>query len=201
MSMKICAIAQECLIPKVRSNLKIRLNDRFDKDKKVIYDEVRDKVSLLFSYIQFFNSLPEDTVIIDGHPIEDWKILNEFKDFLVPNSVRYESGNRTYVDLLIRETYEFTPNFNEYSDLISRFRNFFKKDANDQFVSLASIRINRSFEEVRHLITLHDMVRYMDNPYIPIQVLNGVECLFSNFYFNSDIEQVVQHYVANLQLI
>lgn len=200
MSMKVCAAAHDYFISKVKSNLKIRIPEKvIDHDKSI--SEVDEKVEKIFEYINFFNSLPEDTTIIDCHPIEDWKILNEFKDFIIPNSIRYESGNRTYVDLLCRSSSDLKPSFNDYSDLISRFRNFFKKDANDQFVTLASLRINRSFEEVRQLLSISGRVRYMDNPYIPIEVNNEIVCLFSDYYFNSDVEQIVQHYVANLQLV
>lgn len=192
MSMKTIEVAKDLIIEKVKANARI----------KVDATDVESKISKLFLYIEHFNSLPEDTSIIEGHQLEEWKILNEFKDFVLPNSIRYESGSRTYTDLLgKREKNGFKPSLNEYNDLIARFRNYFKKDTNDNFVSLASLKINRSFEEVRQIISVGDDVRYMDNPYIPLPVNDGVRCLFSKFYFNSTIEQVVDDYVAKLQLI
>jgi hypothetical protein len=192
MGMKAVEHAIKPFTDKVIANARIRVQDK----------DVPSNVNMIFNYIRYFNSLPEDTTMINGHSLSEWKILNEFKDFILPNSVRYESGNRTYIDLMVRDDFKLElPNLNHYNDLLSKFRNFFKKDTNENYVDLASLRINRSFEEVRHLISAKGAVRYMDNPYIPIAVNDGVRCLFSSHYFNSDDKQIVEDFVAKLQLV
>lgn len=157
----------------------------------------------IFNYIWYFNSLDENISDILNHHISEWPILNEFKDFIMPNSVRYESGNKAFNDVLIHQKVhvdESRLSFNRYLDLLSIFRGFFKKDANSDYVGLDTLRVDKSFEDVRVIGSccwrdLH--CRYVAQPYIPIP-LKCLNVLVKDFYWNAKDVDVVNDYIANL---
>lgn len=166
-------------------------------------DEVRKLVDTIFKYLHYFNSQPEDTRMIDSREISEWPILNEFKDFVMPNSVRYESGNRQFSDVLVRnyESIEgFNPNYIEYLDVLSRFRGIFKKDASENRVMLDCLRVDRSLEEIRSIAgnTIDgNTVHYTNDPFIPIPV-NCMDVLTNDYYWNANADEVVSDYISKL---
>jgi hypothetical protein len=166
-------------------------------------ETVRD----IFKYISYFNSMEEDQMLIDGRPISEWKILNEFVSFIYPNSIRYESGNRFYSDLLVREKTNFKPKYVEYHNLITRFRGFYKKDALSDVVPLQSLKVDKSFEEVRAYASVlstadgddkKDLVRYVDKPFIPIPIKGFINLVDKDIYFNSDKDTVIEDFIVDI---
>jgi hypothetical protein len=166
-------------------------------------EDVKNLVHTIFCYIHYFNSLAEDTRMIDSREISEWPILNEFKDFIMPNSVRYESGNRQFADVLVRNTEPiegFKPNYTNYLDTLSRFRGIFKKDASDNRVMLDSLRVDRSFEEIRSIAgnaVKLNKVHYINDPFVPVPV-NCMAVLTHDYYWNAEAIAVVSDYISKL---
>jgi hypothetical protein len=192
--------------------------DKAFSQKKINVNEsiVQQIVEKIFKHIHYFNSLKADEAIIDNHPLSDWVILNEFTGFVMPNSVRYESGNRIYKDLLSRPTSDFKPDFQDYIMALSKFRGLFKKDALSDVTNLGNLRVDKSFEEVRPHITVSvskddmslafeddktNVVRYVDNPFIPIPVEGLYNFVDASIYFTASEKQVVADFISNITLI
>jgi hypothetical protein len=167
-------------------------------------EEVEKVVRRIFDYIKYINGLPEDTTIVLDHQLSDWPILNEFRDFIMPNTVRYEAGNRLFSDVLIHsEPYGGDVSqlsYSEYVDLLSEFRNFFKKDASDGKVMLDTLRVDKSFEDVRAVgaCCWHKMYcHYNGDAFIPVP-LKCLNVLVRNTYLNASDVEVVSDYLSRL---
>lgn len=186
-------------------------NKAFSQKKINVKDErnVKEIVDVIFNHINHFNSLEADTAIINQHPLADWVILNEFSSFIYPNSVRYESGNRIYLDLLYRsKSANFEPNFQEYIIALSKFRGLFKKDALTDITNLSNLRVDKSFEEVRPNVVVRDssdndngMVRYLDKPFIPVPIKGLFNFVDASIYLTASQEQVIRDFICNMTFI
>lgn len=180
--------------------------------------DVEDIVITIIDHIRYFNSLEADVAMIDNHPLSDWIILNEFSQFVYPNSVRYESGNRIYKDLLARpEAKEgFKVDFQKYIMALSRFRGLFKKDALTEVTNLSNLRVDKSFEEVRSYISVStstsdilvtpendnkNMVRYLDTPFVPIPVKGLFNFVDASIYFTASYTDVLLDFISNMTFI
>lgn len=206
---------------KLTISLSKKIADKAFSQKKISVKnekDVEDIVSKIIDHIRYFNSLEADTAMIDNHPLADWVVLNEFAQFIYPNSVRYESGNRIYKDLLSRpEAKEgFKVNFQEYIMALSRFRGLFKKDALTEVTNLSNLIVDKSFEEVRPYISVStstsdilvtpendnkNMVRYLDNPFVPIPVKGLFNFVDASIYFTASYTDVLLDYISDMSFI
>lgn len=175
---------------------------------------VKEVVSKIFSYIVFFNSLSEDAIMFNDHPLTDWPILNEFKDFIYPNSIRWKAGDKSFKDVLDRcfelKDEEGEPlfkleciDYNDYLNALSEFRSFFKKDATGEFVSLASLRVDKSITDVSDFITLKDgNCHFIGEPYLPLLKVtlkdDMLKSLVKDWYFNATSKEICESYFAKL---
>lgn len=197
-----------------------KLADKAFSQKKINVREISEVQTIvkdICDHLDYFNSLPTDTCIIADHQLSDWVILNEFVDFVYPNSVRYESGNRIYNDLLDRtEVSDFTPDYQKYLMALSRFRGLFKKDALSEVTNLANLRVDKSFEEVRARICVDcsttnvvtksedkssDLVRYLDVPFYPIPIKGLFNFVDASIYFTASSTDVINDYISNMKFI
>lgn len=169
-------------------------------------NEVEDVVRKIFGYIKYFNGQPENTTMISGHELSNWPILNEFKDFIMPNTVRYEAGNRLFNDVLVHsELIKDDPenpkfSYSEYVNLLSEFRNFFKKDATDGKVMLDTLRVDKSFEDVRAVGARYGeevLCHYVGDAFIPVP-LKCLDVFVKDAYLNASDVEVVSDYLARL---
>lgn len=183
-------------------------------------------LNIIVDHINYFNSLPYDTTIIGNHLLSEWVILNEFKDFIVPKSVRYESGNLQFVDLLYRKVVKFQPNFSAYNNALEQFRGMFKKDASSDYTPLDNLRVDKSFEDVRSRIYFVEteeieyevqdpkdekklikktktqektFCRYIAESYIPLRLENVFDPFVHEHYFNANVSTVVEDYINQIR--
>lgn len=184
-------------------------------------NEVRNLIEAIFGYIVNFNSLDEDTTIINNHPLSDWPVLNEFKDLILPNSVRWKSGDKSYNDVLVRVTHkDFVDtkkgiykkidvsklDYLDYLDKLSQFRSLFKKDASSDYVSLESLRVDKSVTDVIDYVVIEDgtskRCHYDTTPFIPVIKLkldNSIySTLFKDWHYSADVDEVVDVFVSKL---
>jgi hypothetical protein len=206
---------------KIKLSLSKEIANKAFSQKKISVkgsDDVEKITKVIIDHIRHFNSLEADTVMVNNHPLSDWIVLNEFSQFVMPNSVRYESGNRIYKDLLVRPDPKdgFKPNFQEYIMALSKFRGLFKKDALTDITNLSNLRVDKSFEEVRPYITVttstsdiivtpendnKDMVRYLDNPFVPIPVKGLFNFVDASIYFTASYTDVMLDFISNMSFI
>lgn len=173
-------------------------------------DEGISGLKTIFNYINFWNSYTPDVTTIENRDVEDILIPEEFKDFIIPNSVRYEAGDRVYSDLLVRPEFQcvdkddkFDYDYNEYLDACHAFRGLFKRDFNSGYVSLASLRVDKSFENVRAVSGIYDpnssevICHYMSSPFIALELANW-SMFVRPLYFNATASEVLDNYVAKI---
>lgn len=164
------------------------------------YDE--DILHTIFSHVIYFNSLAEDTMTVGDRPIESWVILNEFKDFILPNSIRFENGNRLFNDLLNRPVLpaSFKPDYNSYNDALKQFRNWYKKDANDNVTRLSDLRVNKSLSDIWSIVASQTgKVRYIDNSFVPI-ILSNFNVGQKDSYFTNEVNEILEDYIKDIKL-
>lgn len=191
---------------RVNSTKKIRTGYQAAKDDKPEFNEIRNAIDEIFDNINYFNSLDEYTTSIDGKLTNEIMVLNEFKDWVFPLSIRYNPSNIRTEDLLVRnEVKGFRFNYDRYVRACDNFRRFYKSDVQSNKTTLDSLRQHKSLAEVIDKITIEKVIRgkkqlavdYMNSAFIPIPIKESVSCLFRNDYFNESAECVIKDYINN----
>lgn len=176
---------------------------------KISDTEVNKIVCNLFGYLQLFNSLTENSIMLWGRSINDIDVPNEFADFVWPSSVKFDPADPKAQELLIRTkpdpTWHDQFTLTDYIDTLSRWRRIFKKDLANDMTSLGSLKKAVSLNDVRDKVSpasisddgVNGYARYIDQPFIPIPILLWVGDLWKkDVYFNSDYNSVIDEYIA-----
>lgn len=159
-------------------------------------------VSRILNYIKYFNNLKEDTnkAFAEGVSLDELFIIDEFAEFIQPRSIRYDASDKETVDLRLRDDKvedESLLNEAEWVKLQNKFRSLYKMKTDDRTQSIASLRRHVSLGDVIKKVSINEKVRIfeVDGSYIPIPVNTALGCLFTDDYFNSDIDKVLRNWV------
>lgn len=178
-------------------------------------EDFAKELKVIFSYMDFYNTIDEETdSILDDRgnvkSLDNIYILNEFKDWIYPLSIRYNPSDRKTVDLLIRDEFDekFKFKYSDYLDACARFRGLFKSsiESNQNMTALSTLRMHKSLSEVLNqmMVRLNDsanspmVVVYQGGPFIPIPVRSVVRGLFREDYFNSTSNNVINDYLDDV---
>lgn len=168
--------------------------------RRVVPADVEKTITTILKNINLFNGLYEDESILNGVSIDEIDIPEEFKDIILPNSVRYDTAYRAMSDILKRNTRSTLKfNINEWKDNCDAFRSYFKMDATTSIVKLSDLRVNKSLADVfNQFVTEDGHVHYADTPYIPI-ALDDITaiCGKKNRWFNYDVNDMINEYFSN----
>lgn len=164
--------------------------------------EVTEDVMNIMDVIRLINSQPENTTRIMDRNIDEFVVPQEFKDFVLPNSVRYDVGNRSSKDLLVRSGInKIKVTYNTYLNSISRLRSVYRKGSQEDLVNLSDLRKDYSFEDVRSRASYDNLDYYKTNyeglPFIPIRLTDGYQ-FFEDYHFNMDDIVPVKDYINTL---
>lgn len=179
--------------------------ERVYNSKKITVsrNDVVDELQIIFDMIDYVNSRKENVNIILNRTLDDFVVPEEFKAFIRPNSVRYDSGDRRCLNLLpdVEFNDEDAPTYNAYLNAIARYRGFYKKASNDGLVTLSSLRIDRSFEEVRSIMSVElddtGMVHYDGTPFIPLRLTTDGG-FFAPYYWDTSDREVLNDWIILL---
>lgn len=162
---------------------------------------IRTNLERIFKYIAFFNSLDEDVVFVEGRTINDIPIIAEFKDFIIPNSVRLVAGDRRYPDMLERDLKpeEFEFSYGEWMVLLTQFRGYFKKDLSSDMVMLSDLKLNKSVTDITDVVPVNGKVKYEGVPFIPIWLKDLYTPMFNSTAANLTIDLLFEYYVADMK--
>lgn len=181
---------------RVWATKKINLKD--DKSVKEVLGRIYDVLTM-------FNSLPEFTTSIEGRMLSDVVIANEWKDFVSPEAVRLDPTDLKTQNLLVRKTGHCKFGPAEYLDFINdqlTFRSWFKKDLNDGVTNLGTLRAAKSLFDVIPIMMVDvegvNMVRSLDEPFIPVALTSDIKCLFRSDYYNTTLETIINDYFAKV---
>jgi hypothetical protein len=177
-----------------------------EKKIRVEFRDVKDNVKFIGETILAVNSKPENTLIIAERPISEFVIPSEFKDFVLPNAVRYDVGDRRLDDILVRPDIAdvVSIDYNKYINAITFIRGLQKKGWNEDLLTLDSLRKDVTFEEIRSRMAVKCLinkkwvvkVNYDGVPFIPVGIKYGFG-FFGESYFNADDEKVCKDYLIN----
>lgn len=168
--------------------------------RRVNESDVKRVLNIILADVNLFNSLAEDESILNGVSIDEIDVPDEFKDVILPNSVRYDTAYRAMSDILHRNPRSVLKfNINEWKDSCDEFRSFFKLDATTSITKLSDLRVNKSLADVfNQFVTEDGHVHYADTPYIPI-ALDDITaiCGKKNRWFNYDVNDMINEYFSN----
>lgn len=192
--------------------LEVKFIDEFKRmasvNRKISRDDgLAESIDYIFKSIDYFNSFDEyHHVIEDVHFTEfkDIPILNEFKDFILPRSIRYEPVNLRTKDVLVRPKSpdKFKFDISKYHIEIDNFRRYFKKDAKSEFVTLEDLKKHISLSEAidRMFITVESdkYVKSGANAFIPIELSTDLSNILDDSYFDTNYDKCVFDYMHKL---
>lgn len=180
-----------------------KLIKRADAQKKIRVEikELREVLEGIFKYIQYFNSLDEYQVMVFNRPMSEINIIKELSHFINPASVRIDSSDKGWKDLLLRDDKlagESELSLHEFYDYQMRFRGFFKRNFNDDVVSLSELRRHVNLVDILPKVSTNNKVWYTGNAYIPVKVSDDVFKLDRNIHFTVDAIDVVSDFISTL---
>lgn len=175
----------------------------FQKKISQSKDDVHRLAEDIISVIEYINRLNEfdATCFSESIPLADVKIHSAFADFIRPRTVRYINSDRTNKDLLMRsEKSDTNMSYAFVMGVWKRFNGLGKKAADDDLVSLATVRIDKSFEDVRlkaYYPNSSTQVRDENNDFYPIPLSLDANALFDEGYLNVEVIVMIRRYFAN----
>lgn len=168
-------------------------------------DGIEETIAYIFNSIHYFNYFDEYHRVIEDSAntrYEDIVILNEFKDFILPRSIRFDPSDLRTKNLLVyaKRDSKFKFDMNGYFYHITNFRRYFKKDINSDFTSLDALKKHISFNEALSYMycVTKDGERYIKRgslAFIPIRLTNNFDDLFEDYYFDSNYKPCVLEYM------
>lgn len=167
----------------------------------------------MFAYIDFINAQKADeTDKVFGKDIDKVFIIDEFKDFILPKSVRFKAGNYLCQDLLIRPVLvgSDVTNFSldDWINVQAEYRGLFKSDISSNITTLNNLRLEFSVSDIEARMAVNIHVEGTDNsilschyvgePFIPIAI-NLLDQFYKLPYFNASADEVLADYVSSFR--
>lgn len=203
------------MVERIMSLKKIRMDVEMDKEPKKLSDREKLAVKALlmkiFTYIDYFNSLSDLSTRVFDVEFSKIPILNEFRDFLIPASVKMNTADLNCEEMLIKPQFNSNADLNldDYLNLCLDFRALFKKDISDNVSTLDSFRKSVSWSEMAskacYSFAVDDngkkskalFARYDgDVPFIPIQISSFITNGYKTRYWNATSTEIIDDYVT-----
>lgn len=194
------------------SQAKISLAPRFvttkeddsEERKKVIninYSNPYWVISKYFEYINYFNSITEFQTRIMDKELEEIQILNEFVPFITPRTVRYVPSLYWSNDLLKRTSSNGNAcDYEEFVKLQNHIRRWFKREAQSELTSLATLKVHKSLADVLPYAAYKGKVSYDDKAFVPLEIYDAcLGHLFAPDYFNTKVATVLTQFIAQMK--
>jgi uncharacterized protein YkvS len=171
--------------------------------KKINKIEKLNLVGEMLQFIDYVNSLPEYTEYIwDNKSLSDIYVLDEFKDFIMPETVRVDANSLRTPELLIRERDVKNP-FNDYLSYITAcdiIRGWFKKDAHTDITPITSLRRRVNLNDITEIISVNGLVKSSDKVFVAIPVID-----LTNIYgvrtFTESADIVLDDYITAMRFV
>lgn len=176
-----------------------KLNERAEAQKRVSkYDMT--SLNVICNFINYVNSLDEDTLRVFDRDFDDIVIPTELKDLVLPKSVRVIPGDRRTEDVLLRpETKSAVcTSYAEYINAVDQFRGYFKRDSKSDMTTLSSLRVDVSLVEILDRICLDDRARVTNQGTYPIAV-KPVSQLLTDRFFSDSTNDVIQDWLVTVK--
>lgn len=185
-------------------------------------NDLEETLERIYYTLQYFNTLPEFTMTLGSRPLSEIVIADEWKDFIIPESVRLDPTDLKTNNLVVRPSKEdlnvsaekeilsdyidnlkkgFTPEI--YYTFINdqlRVRSYFKTDLTNNTTNLATLRANKCLMDIIPIMAVKDgdgfKCRSLDEPYIPVELCSSLNCLFRSDYYNVEMDNMFYDYMS-----
>lgn len=174
----------------------------------------------ILNKIEVINSLPEFSEMLWNKRLSEIVIADEWKDLILPESVRMDPTDLKTNNLLIKGSALVSSDIQDYSDFLDlqmKFRGLFKKDLKDNTTTLDQLFVPKSLYDVLPIAAMWDEddekiivneddservlldVRSIDDPFIPVRLDARLKCLFRRDYLNTTSKQVIMDYFSKVR--
>lgn len=170
--------------------------------------DVKDILAKIFNVIDYFNSLDEYSLRAFDRELKDVIIIDEFKDFITPASVKLDSSNIFCEELLERESVTDPGlTYGEYLDVLLTFRSWFKDDLSSKVTDLSALKKIVSWSEVASKVSFafkdssdkkakaEYFMRSTGVPYVPLEMNNIMARCYRASYYNSSVDEGLEDYL------
>lgn len=160
--------------------------------------QIEDVVGIIINSIEYFNSLPADIVTLDGIKIEEIYVIDEFKDLVMPASVKVDPLDFNCQELLVRPQSDYVFSREEFINAQLTFRMWFNTNMKDDVSTLDQLRKKVSFSDVVDRAAYPVNGEYVCNvygrmPFIPI-CLNYGAGFYKSSYYNITADELIKEY-------
>lgn len=174
--------------------------------------ELTKYINTIFDVINKVNQLPSRVESIDSEfgriQLNDINIINEFKDFVYPSSVKMDPNDLMDEDLLdIKErSNDVKISLNDFIEAQLYIRSLFKSDMKSDISKLSDLRKSVSLNDVYAISSFQIdcdgestiKAHYSDKYYIPIPLVKFCSGFKKGLYYNIGREELVNLYVLNM---
>jgi len=196
---------KEAFIYMISTKIQDQFIAKVDASKLVNLNYVKDVCERLFKYVQLFNEMPEDNVILWRRPIADIHIINEFASFVLPSSMRIDAADRSWTNLLdmpkcLKESEVKSLTYDDFMNCQIKFRNLFKKSVNDNFSTLADRRKPVNLSDNINYLSVNGKSYNFGDAYVPLPVVKEVGYFdHLNMHWNISSDEILSEFVSKIQ--
>lgn len=175
------------------------------KDAKMDLSETERIIHRLFDYIHFFNSqyVKDGVSILGGKSWNEIPVCNEFKDFILPNSVRYDPADRAWTDLIskreeIKEADISKLSYQDYIETLIVYKSLFKDSITNNVSYLSDVKKDVSLSDVISRSIRDDKCIFNNTPFVPIEINGVVELDANALHYNYYVDDMIADYMLSI---
>lgn len=162
---------------------------------------VHEYCQKLKEYLIYFNSGDEFTYFMLDVPVDTIPIKNQFKDLILPKSIRLNPSDRKTKNLTKYCNPLGLHNLSllGWINLLDNIARITKESGSDDCTTIGSLRSDKSFNECIDRLIYKGKVRYDGTAFMPLYMDESAAAMMESDYFDTKADTIVQHYVANLK--
>lgn len=188
----------------------------FSENRKVSKPATSDLEKALIDtarYVNNINSMKEDQTMLEGfnRNIDELSILDPFKGWIRPRSIRYILGDLKCIDMLSRPEFlgwdvtypDGTKATITYNKLLMGWMiicRHFKLDHQQKLVAVSSLRRDVTFNDILSIASIKGKVNYQNNAFIPVPLGDECALFFHDAYFNASEAEVINDWFVSFEM-
>lgn len=179
---------------------------------KVSEKEIENTLLSIFDHLNYINSISEYDYQIYDRPLDEVFVINEFKDFVRPKSVKLDASSPHCVEMLTMIHCNQVLNYHDWVNLQAEFRGWFKSDLAQNITKISDLKKCVSWSEIRHMASyvvlveenddpkdtdIQIITKSGDSPFYPIRLNCDMFKYFRSRYFDCLESEEIEDYLDN----
>lgn len=167
--------------------------------------EIEGLVSEIITNMNYFNTLGPYQTRLNDVELKMIPIPNEFKDMILPSSVKYDQNDISCRELLEVQKQNVPFSLEKWLQILAKYRGLYKSDALENVSYLADLKKAVNLADViqRLSIRIDDVYKCHaidGKPYFPFVLSDEllVKRIFRDAYFNVDRSEMEHDYLLGL---